>query len=227
MKKIQIIVLSFLISVACFGIVSAWIGPSNDPPNSNVSAPLNIGSTFQLKAGSLQSATDMRAPKYFDYPSTDYYVDPDETSNLNLLYANYTGVSIYYDKEDTTLTYRVDPNDASVLDSVTARVFIYNSDRRLKKEIKVVDNALEKVLQLEGVSFKWIDKEKGEKINLGVIAQDVEKVFPEVVHTDPKTGLKSVEYGNLISPVIEAVKEQQKYIDSLELRIKELENKIN
>ena len=60
-----------------------------------------------------------------------------------------------------------------------------------------------------------------------MIAQEVEKVFPDLVHTDSKTGLKSVEYGNLIAPVIEAIKSQQKTIEDQNIRIKSLEERLD
>jgi hypothetical protein len=56
-----------------------------------------------------------------------------------------------------------------------------------------------------------------------VIAQEVEQVFPELVHTDTD-GTKSVEYGNMIAPLIEAIKEQQKEIDELRDTVKKLES---
>lgn len=110
---------------------------------------------------------------------------------------------------------------ATIVGTVNASSFIYTSDRRLKENIITLDNPLSKILLLEGVEFDW--KDSGEK-SIGLIAQDVEKVFPELVHTS-KGGIKSLEYGNLVSPLIEAVKEQQKQIEELKKRINEIENK--
>lgn len=59
-----------------------------------------------------------------------------------------------------------------------------------------------------------------------MIAQEVEKQFPDIVHTDKNTGLKSVEYGNLVAPLIEAMKEQQKVIDSQNEKIQSLESRL-
>ncbi len=101
-----------------------------------------------------------------------------------------------------------------------AASFIYSSDESLKANITQLNNALEKVKQLEGVSFNW--KDTGRK-DMGLIAQDVEKIIPEIVHTSEE-GLKSVEYGNLVAILIEAVKEQQEEIDSLQKQIDELRN---
>jgi hypothetical protein len=95
--------------------------------------------------------------------------------------------------------------------------FIY-SDRRLKDDIQVIPNALDKVLKLEGVQYKL--RKTGEN-GIGLVAQDVEEVFPELVRTDAD-GYKSLQYGNLVAPLIEAVKEQQKEIDVQQKQIDEL-----
>jgi len=106
--------------------------------------------------------------------------------------------------------------------NVKASAFLYSSDINLKQNIQNIPNALQKIQQLNGVYFQW--KESG-KDGVGVIAQDIEKVFPELVATDPNTGLKSVSYGNLVAPLIEAIKEQQKQIDELKAEIEVLKNK--
>ena len=81
------------------------------------------------------------------------------------------------------------------------------SDERLKSDIETIDNALDKVMNMRGVSYTK-QAEKG----IGVIAQEVEKVLPEVV-TDGE--YKSVAYGNIVGVLIEAIKEQQKQINEL------------
>ncbi len=106
---------------------------------------------------------------------------------------------------------------------VNAYAFTYISDRSLKQDIKKLDDSLGKINLLEGVSFKW--KESGLPA-IGVVAQDVEKVYPEAVYTDKTTGLKSVNYGVLVAPLIEAVKEQQKTIDGQQKQIDELRAEI-
>jgi hypothetical protein len=106
-----------------------------------------------------------------------------------------------------------------------------SSDERLKENIKPLENSLEKVLQLQGVEYDYKDKTKfTDKHQIGVIAQDVEKVFPEVVVTDKKTTLKSVAYDHLVAPLIESVKALFARIVAIEghqegtdLRIKKLE----
>jgi hypothetical protein len=91
------------------------------------------------------------------------------------------------------------------------------SDDRIKTNIKTIENALEKVISMRGVTYNRIDTEdKNEKI--GVIAQEIQKVIPQVI-TEDSTGTLGVAYGNITAILIEAIKE-------LEQKIKELEQKI-
>jgi hypothetical protein len=78
------------------------------------------------------------------------------------------------------------------------------SDERKKTNIETIPNALDKVLQLRGVTFDKLDDDN--RRHAGVIAQEVEKVLPEVVYT-AEDGTKSVAYGNMIGLLIEAIKE--------------------
>jgi hypothetical protein len=65
---------------------------------------------------------------------------------------------------------------------------------------------LEKILSLDGVYYDWISKDMDQSKQLGLIAQDVQKVYPEAVKTN-QNGFLSVSYSNLIAPVIESIKE--------------------
>ncbi len=94
-----------------------------------------------------------------------------------------------------------------------------HSDRRWKKNINGLENALDTVLRLEGVNFEWRTGEfTGRKFSegrqVGLIAQEVESVIPEIVQTDPD-GFKSVAYTNVTPFLIEAIKEQQQTIEQL------------
>lgn len=105
--------------------------------------------------------------------------------------------------------------------NINATAFLYTSDRRLKKDIvPLSDNTLKNIFQLQGVSFKW---EESGKQDIGLIAQDVEKVYPELVITNELTGYKSIQYAGIIAPLIETVKQQQERINALEARIEYLE----
>ena len=92
-----------------------------------------------------------------------------------------------------------------------------SSDERLKKNIHTITNPIEKVSALRGVSFEY--KESGQK-QIGFIAQEVEKIIPEVVGENPD-GYKGVQYENVVGLLVEAIKEQQKQIDELKRQINE------
>ena len=94
-----------------------------------------------------------------------------------------------------------------------------SSDERIKENIQPITDALSKVQQINGVSFNW--KESGDP-SIGVIAQNVESIIPEVV-SENREGTKTVAYGNMVGLLIEAIKEQQASIEKLEARVAELE----
>jgi hypothetical protein len=85
----------------------------------------------------------------------------------------------------------------------------YSSDQRLKSNVKKIENALEKVEKISGVSFDWNEKSGKTGSDYGVLAQEIEKVLPELVVTRD-TGYKAVRYEKLVSLLIEAVKELNK-----------------
>jgi hypothetical protein len=97
------------------------------------------------------------------------------------------------------------------------------SDSKLKTNITTLKNSLDKVLNLRGVEFDRIDN--GEH-RIGLIAQEVEQIIPEVV-SESKDGIKSVSYGNIVSLLIEAIKEQNSTINNLKNEINNLKNTIN
>ena len=106
--------------------------------------------------------------------------------------------------------------------SVTGDVVAYaSSDERLKDNIKPIENAVNKVQQLRGVTWDWndnTDELQKSLPNVGVIAQDVEKVLPQLVK-DRDNGFKGVDYDKLVGLLIEAVKDQQTQIEALERRL--------
>ena len=106
--------------------------------------------------------------------------------------------------------------------NVYAAKFIYNSDRRLKTNIEPLGDALSKLMQLQGVTYNWIDPEKGTGNQIGFIAQDVEDVVPEVVTTNEATGLKGIDYAHLAPVIVNAIKEQEAKIDAQQKEIDEL-----
>lgn len=105
--------------------------------------------------------------------------------------------------------------------NITATAYYYSSDKKLKTNIIPIKNALDKILALNGYFFTW---KKTNKKDIGVIAQEVETIFPELVQTNDQ-GYKSVEYGNLVAPLIEAIKELNDKVDMQEEKIRKLENR--
>lgn len=110
-----------------------------------------------------------------------------------------------------------------------------HSDATLKKNILPLKNCLDKVLNLQGVSFEW-NKDvspyvgRGKESDIGLIAQDVEKVLPELVFetelSDLDHTVKNVNYDKMVSVLIEAIKEQQEQINSLKETVQELSTKL-
>lgn len=107
----------------------------------------------------------------------------------------------------------------SVSGIVTATDFNSTSDINLKENIKPISSALDKLIAINGVEFDW---KENKSPSIGVIAQEVEKVFPNLVKEveDHKT----INYNGLIGVLVEAVKEQQNEILNLKKRIEKLES---
>jgi hypothetical protein len=99
--------------------------------------------------------------------------------------------------------------------TLNATVFNSVSDERRKKNIRTLDSALDKTLSLRGVSYTFKDTDVD---SIGLIAQELEEVIPEVVSTGDD-GLKSVSYGNLVGLLVEAIKDQQNQIDELKNKV--------
>ena len=128
-------------------------------------------------------------------------------------------------KTDSTRTYNIlYENNAERLRTVSTGVNITGalvatgdvtafSDITLKEDIEVIPNALDKVSQIRGVTFTRKDLDD-ESRKSGVIAQEVEKVLPEVVTTN-EDGIKTVAYGNLVGLLIESIKELKAEVETL------------
>jgi hypothetical protein len=106
------------------------------------------------------------------------------------------------------------------------------SDIRYKKNIHTIENSLQRIMQLRGVRYEWQQQSEDEstgfdnKIHYGVIAQEVEELFPHLVDHPGNTGqMKHVEYNGLVGILIEAIKELENQNNHLRMRIEALENK--
>ena len=81
-----------------------------------------------------------------------------------------------------------------------------SSDLRLKKEFSLLNNSLSDIYKINGYHYYWKSSDRSQDLQTGLIAQEVQKIFPELVHTDDK-GFLSVNYIGLIPHLLEAVKE--------------------
>ena len=155
-----------------------------------------------------------------------YYTTASDYGSLvigqyNLLGSTVTNSSYVFSTENTAFVIGngADTNNRSdaltvLFDGTTtiAGDLSINSDARLKANIISLGSTLAKVLQIDGKSYT-MKKDENNKQKIGVLAQDIEKVFPELV--SESNGVKSVNYQGLVPVLINALKEQQKEIDEL------------
>lgn len=103
------------------------------------------------------------------------------------------------------------------IDAANDIVAFSTSDIRLKDNIKSIDKALDKVNSIQGIEFDWIEKEEvhgNSGHDIGVIAQEIEKILPDVV-TTRDNGYKAVKYEKIVPLLIEAIKDLSKQVDGL------------
>jgi len=108
---------------------------------------------------------------------------------------------------------------------------LWYSDKRFKKDIEPINSALSDVLKLKPVKFNWKanefpNKHFDNKRHIGLIAQEVEEVYPEIVNTNDE-GFKSIDYSKLAPVLIKAVQELNSKIEQLEKENKEMKKKLN
>ena len=100
-------------------------------------------------------------------------------------------------------------------------VAYYSSDERLKDNVKPIENALEKLQKIRGVEFDWNDKQDVyEGHDTGVIAQEVQKVLPEVV-TEREDGMLAVKYEKMIGLLVESIKDLKAEVDELKQQLRD------
>jgi hypothetical protein len=103
-------------------------------------------------------------------------------------------------------------SDGSIYADGDVTAFTDASDIRLKENIDVIPNALDKVSTLQGITFNY--KDKPEIRTTGLIAQELEKVLPEAVYETPDE-MKAIRYGNVVGLLVEAIKELKQEIEEL------------
>jgi len=123
-----------------------------------------------------------------------------------------------------TERFRVDASGDGFFDGDVVAFSTTVSDKRLKDNVKTIDNALDKVMSLRGVEFDWNATSRKGQHDIGLIAQEVEKIIPEVVieknlcmgdMKNNKKDYKTVDYEKIVGVLVEAIKELKQEIEEL------------
>lgn len=136
------------------------------------------------------------------FPNAFLYVFMNESGRFCLMRTTPGPNNAYFTVED----------GSNAVGAYNSTGWVHSSDARLKTKIKPLENALDKIVKLQGVSYNWKTLPNSNN-QIGFIAQEVEKVFPEVIAKDAE-GNYSMAIQNLVSPIIEALKLQQKQIEA-------------
>jgi Chaperone of endosialidase len=147
--------------------------------------------------------------------------------NVSNTYAGYFRGKVYMSSNLTLVGVLTGNSSATFTGCVTASNLSCPSDSRFKKNIIPIENSLSNILKINGVRYDWKTKEFPEKQfsdknQIGFIAQEIEKIFPEMVFTDEK-GFKSVDYARLTPVLVEAIKELMLKNQKLENRLDKIE----
>jgi hypothetical protein len=184
---------------------------------------INIdGTTIALSSGDL--TLDVAGNIFLNADGGDIRL-VDDSTQFGLLQNNSSDFVIQSSVSDKDIVLKGNDGGAGItaltLDMSAAGAATFNndvtafSDKRLKTDISNIENGLEKVMQMQGVYYKRNDVENARE-QVGVLAQDMEAILPEVVLTaDDEMQTKSVDYGKICSVLIEAVKELKNEIDEL------------
>jgi hypothetical protein len=189
----------------------------------NPAATVNEGGQISFRKSLTGSTVDWTIDQYGTLSSNArlrIFSGVTETNGIAILENGNVGIGI---NAPTTKLY--------VNGDITANSIAGTSDLRYKTNVRSITSPLEKVKSLHGVYFNWDqksfpDKNFSDKTELGFIAQEVEKVLPEVVSKDKTPEeYRSVKYDKVVALLVEAIKEQQKQIDSLKSQVKKLKRK--
>ena len=159
-----------------------------------------------LFVGGATTTTDLSAGNLQIAVTDDNTIDT-KSGNLKLGVVTGSYVAI---QTNTTIT-----GILSVTDDITA---FWTSDSRLKDNINLIDNPLEKVISISGNTFDWNEKSNKSGHDVGLIAQEIEKVLPEAVVTRDN-GYLAVDYHKVIPLLVEAIKELSDKVETLEQKL--------
>jgi len=198
----------------------------------NVGAVTGSGVTTRVAYWSATSA--LSSDSTFTYAAAS---DRLSVGNLSIgtaltSYALNVRGGIYLEASTGSVGIGVTPNATNGrIDASDDIVSFSSSDRKWKKNLVKIQNPIQNIMQINGYTFDWIDdpthKFHGNTgSDVGVIAQEIEKVQPEIVTTRSKNGVMAVKYDRLIPLLIESIKEQQSQLDTQSKQITELQEQV-
>jgi len=187
--------------------------------NGNVTATsftgnLNGNATYATTAGSAPAS---------DVPSQSKNLNQWVNTDSAPTFAYLNGTSIltepywFHHQGDANLVIR-NRYDGFVMWAASYTGTAWKSDIRLKENIKPLGDSLDKLNQLQSVSFDWKEHKPApyhDNAPLGFIAQELEKIYPELVYEDSLTGMKMIDYGGLTAPIIKSIQELDNKISYL------------
>ncbi len=179
--------------------------------SSFIAAAARVGINTLFPAAALEVVGNVRFSSYAGYGIRNLGVDglgnvvlvPSISNLLNSMWMSGSNGAIYYNGGSVGIGVANPQVKLHVGGDIIANTTYIVSDETLKESITPITGAISKIDSLTGYTFTW--KTSG-RADIGLLAQEVENVFPEIVHTD-EDGYKSVEYANLIGLVIQAIKE--------------------
>jgi len=190
-------------------------------------SPLKIGGEIQFvssgDAAAFNFGPNQEAKIYYENGATGALIISGSStqgttisgSTLSIATTNGVGVGVSGDNITHAITL---PNNNNSTGQIKANAFLSYSSQRYKKEIKVLDNPMDVLSKINGVSFRWRDTNR---LDYGFIAEDVGKVLPNIVAWEKnEKDAQGMDYLKIISFLVEAVKFQQKEIDQLKQNVK-------
>ena len=191
--------------------------------------PLGGGTLSGLVVGSAQPATGVTILTANDTGNFSVRSTPNVSTSPATMSFHRPGIYAVNVGLDTDNYFKIGGWSAGILMSISSTgattiggALTQNSDISLKENLIPITNALDKVKKLQGYNYNRIGLKE---IEMGVIAQEVQKILPEVVSKSSE-GILSVAYSNMVAILIEAIKEQSNKISDLEEQIKKIkENK--
>lgn len=199
-------------------------------------------SVAQINAGDFGVVLSVTVGGTYSIAKVDYVRVTITYTDVPAAYTNWVSGIDYSDGGKYKLSYNssLGTNDFLTIDATGNSVFtgtvtascgvLSCSDIRYKKNIVPIKGALNKIKLLEGVNYYWKKDDFPEKHftdekQIGLIAQELEKIYPELVQTDAN-GYKTVDYSHITPILIEAIKEQQAIIEELKNNVDVLSSKI-